>query len=67
MPIFEYQCSDCDTKFEELVFSSNNSVQCPSCKSEKVDKLISSFSASVSGSSATACGKPSGSCGSGFS
>ena len=32
MPIFEYQCDDCGTKFEKLVRRAEaNGVSCPSC------------------------------------
>jgi putative FmdB family regulatory protein len=48
MPLFEYRCSDCDSKFEILHKSQNNDykVECPECKSAEVKKLISSFSTS---------------------
>ncbi|MGE5498707.1 MAG: FmdB family zinc ribbon protein [Syntrophothermus sp.] len=51
MPIFEYQCKDCNTKFEILHKSSsgNETVACPKCNSENYKKLLSTFSASVSG------------------
>jgi putative FmdB family regulatory protein len=49
MPIFEYKCSECNTKFEILHKSSQNSedVTCPECQSSHIKKLISSFSAKV--------------------
>jgi putative FmdB family regulatory protein len=67
MPLFEYKCDDCDTKFEELVTNSEQSVVCPDCKSAKVSKQLSVFSASAgsSGGSDLPCGQPS--CGSGYS
>ncbi|MEW6411221.1 MAG: zinc ribbon domain-containing protein [Candidatus Zixiibacteriota bacterium] len=66
MPLFEYKCSDCGSKFEELV-SSDTKVECPKCGSENVTKLLSTFSASggSSSSSSLPCGQKS--CGSGFS
>jgi len=53
MPVFEYKCSDCNSKFEVLHKSSVNQeeVNCPKCKSLNSKKLFSSFSASVSGAS----------------
>ena len=53
MPIFEYRCSDCDTKFEVLHKSheKEEDIICPKCKSNKSKKLMSSFAASMDGSS----------------
>jgi putative FmdB family regulatory protein len=49
MPVFEYKCSSCNTKFEVLHKSSVNQeeVSCPECESHKITKLFSSFSPSV--------------------
>ncbi len=68
MPIFEYKCSECEDKFEELVSGSDPKVACPKCGSEKVSRLLSVFAAG-SGSSSSSSGLPCGqsSCGSGFS
>lgn len=53
MPMYEYKCSDCDTKFEVLHKSTLNKeeVTCPKCNSVKNNKLFSAFSASVNSSS----------------
>lgn len=40
MPIYSYHCTDCAQEFELLVFSSDVPV-CPSCGSEKLDRLVS--------------------------
>ncbi len=64
MPIFEYKCTECDKKFEELVFGSDTIVTCPDCKSEKIEKLLSSFAASVKSSGSAPCGASPKSCGS---
>jgi putative FmdB family regulatory protein len=49
MPIFEYRCSECNSKFEILHKTSQKSddVSCPKCNSSKIKKLISSFSAKI--------------------
>jgi len=48
MPIYEYRCSDCTSKFEILTKSSDdNKVSCTECNSSKAKKLFSAFSAST--------------------
>ena len=47
MPLFEYICKKCNTKFEKIVFSINREeIECPNCKSTDVQKQISMFSSS---------------------
>jgi putative FmdB family regulatory protein len=41
MPLYEYQCDDCQGRFEELVMSEGQTVSCPSCGSQETSKLIS--------------------------
>ena len=42
MPIYEYQCEDCNACFERLVFGSEeDAVTCPDCGAKKVKRLIS--------------------------
>jgi putative FmdB family regulatory protein len=44
MPIYEYTCSTCAHRFEELVSSDGRTlVACPECASSDVTKLFSSF------------------------
>lgn len=43
MPIFEYQCRNCGTKFEKIVSSSTATATCKSCGSPRVEKLLSVF------------------------
>jgi putative FmdB family regulatory protein len=43
MPIFEYICETCGTKFEELVRSADEQVTCPQCGKKQVEKLYSPF------------------------
>lgn len=52
MPIFEFMCTDCNEPFEELVRSANaiEGVDCPSCGSTHVKKMISTFASKVAGS-----------------
>lgn len=44
MPIFEYRCGKCKNKFEELVLGGDDDgIECPSCGSGRVKKLMSAF------------------------
>ncbi len=63
MPIFEYQCEECETKHEVLHKSSlhQEEVSCPKCNSKKNKKLLSKFSAAIGSSDYSG----SGSCASG--
>ena len=54
MPIFEFECSDCQHPFEELVFGSNtDDVLCPSCGSAQVRKKMSTFASKSGGDGAS--------------
>jgi len=44
MPIYEYLCEKCNNEFEALVFSNEETPNCPHCKSNKVKKLVSAGS-----------------------
>lgn len=51
MPIFEYLCDDCGTKFEKLVRNgASNGVLCPSCGESHVTTQLSTFAAHARGS-----------------
>jgi putative FmdB family regulatory protein len=44
MPLYEYYCSDCQTKFELLTSHKHaDDVACAKCRSEKVRRLLSVF------------------------
>lgn len=40
MPIFNYECKNCNNEFEELVFN-NEEVNCPNCNSKNVKRIMS--------------------------
>lgn len=40
MPLYEYACQKCDHTFEALVLG-DDAVECPECKSAKLEKLLS--------------------------
>ena len=71
MPIYEYACNGCGSRFEKLVRRFAEPVSCPSCASEAVDKQLSVFAVGASSATSAAdagCGAPvcgAGACGSG--
>ena len=65
MPLYEYRCSGCGKVFEQLrrMQDADRGVVCPSCESERVERLLSTFS-SRTGSGLGPCGQPASACGS---
>jgi putative FmdB family regulatory protein len=47
MPIFEYKCTNCDNRFEQLVYRSSDKIACPACNSEAVEKYVSTFASNA--------------------
>jgi putative FmdB family regulatory protein len=46
MPIYEYKCQDCGTKFEKLVRQSDGAeLTCPSCGKQRLEQEFSTFAA----------------------
>jgi len=41
MPIFEYECLECEQSFEHLERASSPGVACPSCGAQQVKRLVS--------------------------
>ena len=41
MPIFEYECLECDHRFEHLQRTSGPQAACPVCEAENVQRLVS--------------------------
>ena len=60
MPIFEYRCKDCGTKFEKIVSNGRSVVVCQHCSSKRVDKLLSVFAVSGVSREAAAARQPTG-------
>ncbi len=52
MPIFEYRCQDCGTKFEKLVRRAEDApgIECPSCGKKHLQQEFSTFAAHANGS-----------------
>ena len=61
MPIYEYRCRECETRFERFV-SGSARVECPECESRRVDRLLSVFA--VSNGTSRAPKETAGACGS---
>jgi len=61
MPIYEYECAECGTRFDKFVRSATRPVEvaCPTCKSENCRKVVSAFASTGSQSSGADCA-PSG-------
>jgi putative FmdB family regulatory protein len=60
MPIFEYNCRDCDHHFEQIVLSAREKISCPKCASGAIEKQLSVFSSPAAGKEDSAAG---GGCG----
>ncbi|HIE38832.1 MAG TPA: zinc ribbon domain-containing protein [Anaerolineales bacterium] len=45
MPIYEYRCQKCGERFEKFVrsFSAQQTLECPRCGSDEVEKAVSLF------------------------
>jgi putative FmdB family regulatory protein len=55
MPIYEYHCFDCDTRFEQrrTYEQSDDPLNCPQCEGERVKRLLSMFAVGVGQSSSS--------------
>lgn len=66
MPIYEYICDDCHTRYERIVMSANQKIECPKCASKRHTLQLSVFSAGKSAngtSSSSQNASASGACG----
>ncbi len=67
MPIFEYRCTDCETRFEKLVRSSDtDGPRCPQCGAAHLEQELSTFATHGGGRKEAAPmggGCPAGMCG----
>ena len=58
MPIFEYQCLKCGTRFEDLVLSQSKKPKkatCSHCGGKSVERVFSRFAARTESSDGAAC------------
>ncbi len=65
MPLYEYVCRSCATRFEKLVRRFDEEVACPACACATVDKQLSVFAVASSSATAPLSGCESGGCGEG--
>jgi putative FmdB family regulatory protein len=69
MPLYEYVCHGCATKFEAYVRAFGETVRCPACRTDAVEKQLSTFAMAASGgsdggaSAGGGCGCGRGGCG----
>ena len=49
MPIFEYVCDDCGTKFEKLVRQNGDALACPKCGQAHLTTALSTFATHSNG------------------
>ena len=56
MPIYEYNCQDCKSKFEVFVQRLSEKIVCTNCGSKNIEKLFSSFATGGSSKSETSRG-----------
>jgi putative FmdB family regulatory protein len=55
MPIFEYCCEACGHRFEAILLGAQTP-ECPQCHTEKLEKQLSTFTVSKSGSASPDAG-----------
>jgi len=55
MPMYEYDCPRCGTRFEELIVrrADERDVRCPDCGSAQVTRALSTFAVAGAGAHAT--------------
>ena len=50
MPICEYLCEECETRFEKIVINRQQEIACPKCASQKASIQLSVFATANGGS-----------------
>lgn len=45
MPIYEYVCDECKTRYKRIVTASNGKAECPNCGSKRSTIQFSTFAA----------------------
>ncbi|MFW5781750.1 MAG: FmdB family zinc ribbon protein [Candidatus Muiribacteriaceae bacterium] len=60
MPLYTYTCNDCGKKFEFLKIRSDETAECPECKSKDLKRNIDLISSGSGTKSSDSC--PTGTC-----
>ncbi len=60
MPIYEFLCDECETRYEQIVLSRDAEVRCPRCGSERRTLQLSVFRTPRNGSSSPGASAGSG-------
>src|SRR5258705_10185653 len=60
MPIYEYLCEECETRFEKIVINKQQEIACPKCSSKKASIQLSVFATAGNGNSSAPSGGFSG-------
>lgn len=56
MPIYEFQCEECQHKFDYLARNTaDRAKKCPKCGAKKLTKQFSTFSQTLAGSGGASC------------
>ena len=69
MPIYEYHCTECDSRFEKITTAGNaDSISCEKCTSLQTTRLLSAFGITAGMSSSSECNdpQPPGACDQGY-
>ena len=59
MPIYEYICDSCDTRFEKIVINKQQEIACPKCAGKKATIQLSVFATANGNSSSSKSSAPS--------
>ena len=64
MPIFEYRCESCGTRFEKLIrrAGETDGLECPSCGDRRLKQELSTFAAHAGSGPAKERPMPGGGC-----
>jgi putative FmdB family regulatory protein len=65
MPIYEYVCDECETRFEKIVMNQQQQIVCPNCASKRASLQLSVFATNGSSTSAPSSGSGGSCCGGG--
>ncbi|HKW99572.1 MAG TPA: zinc ribbon domain-containing protein [Bryobacteraceae bacterium] len=59
MPLYEYRCRKCGKIFEKLrrMQDADRELECPDCRSEEIERLLSKFATGGCGTSGSGPGR----------